>query len=80
LQQDGARLAQLLQDAKLVPHGGCGLFQWVNTAQAETIHQQLAQRGILTRRFTQPHSLRFGLPGTETEWLRLQKALSEINP
>ena len=80
LQQDGTRLAQLLQDAKLVPDGDCSLFQWVKTARAETVHEQLAQRGILTRLFDEPHSLRFGLPGTETEWLRLHKALIEINP
>lgn len=79
LQQEGPRLAQLLHDAKLTPDGGCALFQWVKTDQAETIHLQLAQHGILTRLFTQPHSLRFGLPGNEAEWLRLQTALAEIN-
>jgi adenosylcobyric acid synthase len=79
LKQDGARLAQLLQDAKLPPQGGCGLFQWVITDQAEIIHQQLAQRAVLTRMFTQPLSLRFGLPGDEGEWARLQTALEEIS-
>jgi len=78
LQQHGARLAQLLHEAKLAPEGGCGLFQWVKTEQAETIHENLAQRGILTRLFSQPHSLRFGLPGSEADWLRLQTALAEI--
>ena len=78
LQQDGARLAQLLHDANLIPGGGCGLFQWVQTGQAESIHQQLAQRGILTRLFTQPHSLRFGLPGSVAEWQRLNTALKQI--
>ncbi|HUX90920.1 MAG TPA: threonine-phosphate decarboxylase CobD [Gallionellaceae bacterium] len=79
LLHDGAHLAQLLQHAGLPPCGGCGLFQWVQTAQAEAIHQQLAQRGILTRLFTQPLSLRFGLPGSTAEWARLQRALAEIN-
>lgn len=79
LQQDAARLAQLLQHAKLIPDGGCGLFQWVKTARAETVHHQLAQRGILTRLFTQPISLRFGLPGSEAEWTRLQSALLKIS-
>ena len=78
LQQEGARLAQLLQNANLPPGGGCGLFQWVLTDQADAIHQQLAQRGILTRLFPQPRSLRFGLPGISAEWLRLQTALAEI--
>lgn len=79
LQQDGTRLAQILHGAKLTPDGGCGLFHWVITEQAEAIHQQLAQRGIFTRLFTQPHSLRFGLPGSSPEWARLQLALAEIS-
>lgn len=78
LQQDGARLAQLLRDAQLAPAGGCGLFQWVISENAETIHMQMAQRGILTRLFVQPRSLRFGLPGSASEWARLGVALAEI--
>jgi len=79
LQQEDARLAQLLHDAKLTPDGGCGLFQWVKTDRAETIHQQLALRGIFTRLFAKPPSLRFGLPGKEAEWSRLQVALTDIS-
>jgi len=77
LQQHGSRLARLLQHANLMPSGGCGLFQWVETESAEAIHQQLAQRGILTRLFSQPLSLRFGLPGTEAGWQRLSTTLKE---
>lgn len=79
LQLDEMRLAQLLAVANLIPAGGCGLFQWVKTDRAEALHQQLAQRAILTRLFTRPHSLRFGLPGSEAEWLRLQHALLELS-
>lgn len=79
LLQDGARLAQLLSDAGLPPTGGCGLFQWVRTEQAETIHQQLARRGIFTRLFAQPHSVRFGLPGSAAEWNRLSVVLEQAN-
>jgi len=79
LLQDGMRLAQLLSDAGLRPAGGCGLFQWVLTEQAEAIYQQLAQRGILTRLFTQPRSVRFGLPGSAAEWNRLGAALEQIH-
>ncbi|MDE2118711.1 MAG: threonine-phosphate decarboxylase [Betaproteobacteria bacterium] len=79
LLQDGARMAQLLSDAGLPPAGGCGLFQWVLTEQAEVIHQQLAQRGILTRLFTQPSSMRFGLPGSAAEWSRLSTALKQTH-
>lgn len=78
LQQDGARLAQLLRDSQLAPAGGCGLFQWVISEHAESIHMQMAQRGILTRLFVQPRSLRFGLPGSASEWARLTDTLAEI--
>lgn len=79
LLHDRARLAQLLSDAGLPPAGGCGLFQWVLTKQAEAIHQQLAQRGILTRLFSQPRSVRFGLPGSAAEWDRLSTALKQVH-
>lgn len=79
LLQDGARLAKLLSDAGLPPAGGCGLFQWVLTEQAEAIHQQLAQRGIFTRLFSQPRSMRFGLPGNAAEWDRLGTALKQVH-
>ncbi len=75
--RDGARLAQLLRDSGLPPHGGCGLFQWVMTEHARSLHESLARRGILTRYFAEPCSLRFGLPGREDDWLRLQDALVE---
>ncbi len=41
-------------------------------AKAEALHQGLAQQGILTRLFTHPSALRFGLPATATEWQRLE--------
>ena len=80
LLHDGARLAQLLCDAGLRPAGGCGLFQWVLAEQAEAIHQQLAERGIFTRLFAQPRSVRFGLPGSTAEWSRLGAALAQVLP
>jgi adenosylcobyric acid synthase len=76
--QAGGRLAQSLHDAGLPPTGGCGLFQWVRTEFAATLHQRLAQCGILTRYFAEPRSLRFGLPGPETDWQRLAEALAEL--
>ncbi len=76
LQQDGLRLALLLHDAGLAPEAGCALFQWVITEQAAHIHSQLAHLGILTRLFPIPLSLRFGLPATEADWLRLHDALA----
>ena len=67
----------LLRNAGLAPSGGCGLFQWVQSARAATLHEALAQRAILTRHFAAPASLRFGLPGDESGWRRLAAALQE---
>ena len=78
LVQDSARLASLLAAYRLAPHGGSVLFQWVRTTDAAGIHAALARRGILTRLFHEPPSLRFGLPADETEWQRLARALDEV--
>ncbi|MEW5943822.1 MAG: threonine-phosphate decarboxylase CobD [Pseudomonadota bacterium] len=74
----GERLACLLARHHLSPHGGTALFQWARTPHAAAIHHQLAMRGILTRHFAEPSSLRFGLPGKEAEWQRLETALQNI--
>ena len=39
------------------------------------LHDYLARRGILTRQFEQPASLRLGLPADEAAWARLDAAL-----
>jgi len=72
------RLSGLLTQHGLLPDGGCGLFQWLCCSDAQNVHEQLAQRGILTRLFDQPHSVRFGLPREEAQWQRLVAALSEV--
>jgi cobalamin biosynthetic protein CobC len=74
----GARLAGLLGGRRLVPAGGCALFQWVPIQQAPVIHAALARVGILTRLFDDPPALRFGLPGREPEWERLAAALTQV--
>jgi len=71
-------LADLLGTHGLTPNGGSILFQWVRCADAMRVHQQLAQQGILTRRFDTPPSVRFGLPRDEAQWSRLSEALSRI--
>ena len=78
LQQASTRLHDLLNQHGLTPTGGTALFQWVCTTAAQQHHEQLAQHAILTRLFTDPPSLRFGLPGTETEWKKLRTALTEL--
>ncbi len=76
LREASARLAQLLTAHGLAPTGGCALFQWVVTREANALHELLARKGILTRLFHDPPSLRFGLPGTEPGWRRLDAALA----
>jgi cobalamin biosynthetic protein CobC len=77
--RSGERLAELLTQYGLAPSGGCALFQWVRTPQAAALHEQLARHGILTRLFDAPASLRFGLPGMETEWAKLAVALTAVH-
>jgi cobalamin biosynthetic protein CobC len=68
------RLTQLLERHGFKPQGGCALFQWLITSHAEQLHEFMARRGILLRIFTHNSSLRFGLPGDEADWLRLEQA------
>jgi len=77
LQAAGERLAGLLHMQGLPPAGGTALFQWVRTPEAVQLHDFLARRGILVRRFDQPASLRFGLPADEVGWQRLAQALAD---
>lgn len=70
------RLFRLLEQYGLRPQGGCALFQWLITDRAELLHEFMAQRGILLRLFVHDSSLRFGLPGTDADWLRLEHALT----
>lgn len=60
---------------------GTALFQYVVTPRAPELHEALAKRGILVRLFDAPPalpSLRFGLPGDEDQWRRLENSLKEI--
>ena len=77
LLHDSARLAALLTHHDAAPSGSTALFQWVRTERAAALHEALARRGILTRLFDAPTSVRFGLPGLENEWNRLEMALKE---
>jgi cobalamin biosynthesis protein CobC len=78
LQADAARLSALLRRCGLPPSGGCSLFQWTPTGRAAALHAALAQMGVLTRFFEAPCSLRFGLPGPEQDWQRLESALRRV--
>ncbi|QIQ73763.1 Threonine-phosphate decarboxylase [Pseudomonas coronafaciens pv. striafaciens] len=75
------RLVALLEQYGLAPDGGCALFQWLVTAQAQTLYEFCARRGVLLRLFAgstpESGSLRFGLPGEEADWHRLHNVLLE---
>lgn len=72
----GERLRRVLTDAGLAPTAGCAFFQWRRDPRAAALHEALARRGILTRLFEQPASLRFGLPADEAGFERLASGLA----
>jgi len=68
---DGVLLAAGLEIA-----GGTNLFRLVHDDQAQNIFLRLGRAGIYVRKFPEhPSWLRFGVPGTEAEFSRLEKAL-----
>jgi cobalamin biosynthetic protein CobC len=71
------RLAALLRGRGLEPAGMTPLFVWLGTPAADALHEFLAARGILTRRFAAPPGLRFGLPAADEQWQRLDAALAQ---
>jgi cobalamin biosynthetic protein CobC len=77
LHATSARLAALLATHGLAPGAGTAFFQWHRSERAPALHVALARRGILTRLFEQPASLRFGLPADEAAFARLDIALRE---
>ncbi len=72
------RLKNLLIQYSLAPSGGTDLFQWVQSGNADLIHETLARQAIWTRLFEEPAALRFGLPGSETHWRQLEQALQDL--
>lgn len=78
LREGAQRLATLLSEHGFATPTGTALFQYVPTPRAAELHEALARRGILVRRFDAPSALRFGLPGHDDDWRRLAAALKEI--
>jgi hypothetical protein len=62
----------------ITPTAGCAFFHWWRDELAVHLHRALAERGILTRLFDAPPSLRFGLPADELGLRRLDEALASI--
>ena len=78
LRESSARLEALLGRFDLAPSGSTAYFQWVRHERAENLKASLARSAILTRYFSSPPSLRFGLPYGDSAWSRLESALQEF--
>lgn len=76
----GERLRALLAVHGIAPTAGSAFFQWWRHPDAHVLHEALAIRGILVRRFDDPPSLRFGLPPDDAGFARLDAALTEAMP
>lgn len=71
------RLKAILLSAGLEIVGGTALFYLVRTPAASDLFAHLGRAGILARSFPEhPSWLRFGLPGNEQAWARLQMAMA----
>jgi cobalamin biosynthetic protein CobC len=76
LQSEAARLDAMLQHLHIQVTGGTALFRYVEIANASELFAWLGAHGILIRNFSwSATALRFGLPGGEAEWMRLERAL-----
>ncbi|WP_230533653.1 threonine-phosphate decarboxylase CobD [Microvirga roseola] len=74
---DARRLDALLAVFSASPPRGTILYRLAESSQAPVLFSHLGQRGIWARRFAHdPRLLRFGLPGSEAAWLRLEQALT----
>lgn len=77
LARDRARLEMLLEGAGFRVVGGTDLFVLAGHPEAGAIAEKLAARRILVRPFdAHPVWLRFGLPGTEADFARLENGLA----
>ena len=77
LAADAEQLDALLAARGIAVDGGTSLFRHVTTGDAARLFEALGTAGILVRNFSsRPHTLRFGLPGGEDAWRRLEQALA----
>ncbi len=76
LAEASQRLDGMLNAAGLEKIGGTSLFSLVRKADAQQVFERLGRAGVFVRRFAEePQWLRFGLPGAEADWQRLEAAL-----
>jgi cobalamin biosynthesis protein CobC len=77
LDRDSRRLDALVQSQGWTLIGGTPLFRLYDTGDAKAAQTKLAAALIWSRIFSErPGWLRLGLPGDDTEWARLAKALA----
>ena len=76
LSESARRLDTLLTAAGLDIVGGTDLYRLASRNDAMTLYEKLGRAGIYVRMFpAQPSWLRFGLPGSEEHWIRLERAM-----
>jgi cobalamin biosynthetic protein CobC len=78
LRAASSRLQVLLRTCGHAIAGAADFFVWVKHPAARDLQDRLAREAILVRAFDEPPSLRFGLPGAEGEWQRLEDALAAL--
>ena len=73
---DASRLDRLLASLADAPPRGTSLYRLMESRRAPGLFAHLGGNGIWVRRFAQdPRLLRFGLPGSEPAWSRLEGAI-----
>ncbi|MDR3614512.1 MAG: threonine-phosphate decarboxylase CobD [Candidatus Obscuribacterales bacterium] len=78
LKANSKLLIDVLAETNFPADGYTDYFAWVKHRHAQQIHEALCKAGIFTRYFPEPSSIRFGLPHTSDEFLRLRQQLSRF--
>ncbi len=77
---EAPRLDALAEAAGWRPAGGTALFRLLDAGEAAAAQEKLARSRIWSRIFPWSRTLiRLGLPGSEAEWDRLSRALSQTD-
>jgi cobalamin biosynthetic protein CobC len=78
--RDARRLDTLLAPHSDRPVHGTILYRLMNSSRAPELFSHLGRHGMWVRRFQyDPGLLRFGLPGSEEAWRRLEVALASLS-
>jgi len=74
---DARRLDTLLRPVSDLAPKGTTLYRLIESERVPDLFSHLGRNGIWVRRFEyNPRFLRFGLPGFEADWLRLDQAIT----